>query len=123
MSNPITEALRLLQAQHPRQDYRPPVNQDNRCLLDTLIFDGGAGQRQSYQGSRQMTHIVVSVTTGAIDIYFGAAGGGTIPRVPSLHFGQTNRPETVPLPAGVQNFLAVSSGVGTNLACVIVEGL
>lgn len=104
--------------------YRPPDQVDNRSLLADIKFDGPAGEMHPFQSTRKMVGLLVSVKLGALDIYAGTGfQANTLPRVPHLHFGQTNKPEWVPLPVGIHNFTAVSSGIGNNQACILVEGL
>lgn len=71
---------------------------------------------------RQSNLLICSVTQGAVDIWLGDYSSG-LPAAPDLHFGQTNKPEWVPLPCGLRELTIKASGaVNPNLACVIIGG-
>jgi len=122
------DALRRAVASRSTESYRPADNLDNRFLLEEIIIDDAtpaASGGHPYHATRPMTALVVSVKAGSVDIYLGLriqGTGGTFPRIPQFHFGQTNRPETVELRPGIHDFTAVSAGPGATQACILVEG-
>ena len=65
------------------------------CHKEPIFAPNGTTGR--IEVPRDATVLVVSVKKGSLDIWLGEAGGSP-PVVPEFHFGQTNRPEWVPLP-------------------------
>lgn len=83
----------------------------NVHLLDKVTFQDAPGTVKVLQPNRQASFLVVSVTEGGVDIYFQGNSGG-LPLTPDLHFGQTNKPEVVPIPCGQMEFACVAIGPG-----------
>ena len=96
-------------------------NTSNVNLIDTVMVSGVNGTQVRRQPNRRVSFIVASVKCGAVDVFFGsmAIEGAT----PHLHFGQTNRPEPIPIPCGQYEFVfLVSDPVNPTEACFLLGG-
>ena len=83
----------------------------NTRLLERVMIDGKAGDEPTpVAPNRPVSVLLVSVKQGAIDIHLGSGGAAGLGRVPHLHFGQTNRPEWVPIFCGQYEFLIAPVG-------------
>lgn len=93
----------------------------NFCLLGMETFQSPQNTVKVLRLQRPLNLLIVSVTTGAVDVWFGEYSGSQ-PTTPHLHFGQTNTPVWLPLPEMITDLTLVASGLGTNKATVIVGG-
>lgn len=93
---------------------------NNPRLYERYYVVGPSGTKQIVQVNRPISLICVSVTFGAIDLFFGGDPAGRL--VPDYHFGQTNKPEWVPYTGAPGDVCIYASGYGTNLACVMFGG-
>ena len=95
----------------------------NFSLLQKESFNDPALTQKLMQLQRPISIIIVSVTQGSVDIWFGNCRG-QLPATPDLHFGQTNRPEWVPVPLQITDLTLRASGNAgqTVVATVIVGG-
>lgn len=100
----------------PNHTYTSNVN-----LVDKTTIQGARGVIKLLRPNRRVSLIVCSVKQGAIDIYFGSSP--EINSVPDLHFGQTNRPVSVPIPCGQYEFSIVCADpLNDNQGSVILGG-
>ena len=96
------------------------TNTSNVNLVDTVKVSGAIGKSYQVRPNRPVCLIVCSVKQGSVDIFFGTSAEGA---VPELHFGQTNKPEPIPIPLMQGEFTVVCSSASVNtLACVIFGG-
>lgn len=93
----------------------------NRQLLQRVVINGPAGTAARVTLQRPAQMVMVSVKTGAIDVFLGSSGN--VGDTPDYHFGQTNRPEWVPFFGGCSEFVIVASDtVHTTVANVQFGG-
>lgn len=88
----------------------------NIHLLESAIVYGAPGKAITVQPNRPVTWLLVSVCQGGVDIYIGATAGGLVPH---YHFGQTNKPEWVPVPTGQYCFTLVAVGPPTTVTAMV----
>jgi len=79
----------------------------NARLAEKRQVYGPLGTREVWQPTLQVSALLVSVKSGAVDIFYGGGGDGRL--VPDLHFGQTNRPVWVPYTGGAGDFELVAA--------------
>jgi len=92
----------------------------NVRLVERVIVYGANGTAVRCQPGRLVSMVLCSVKRGAVDVFLGSNNVGL---VPDLHFGQTNRPEWVPIPTGEYEFCLVASDPNqTTQASVIFGG-
>lgn len=96
-------------------------NTSNVNLVDTVTISGVKGTQVRRIPNRRVSLIVASVKNGAVDVFFGSMA--IEDAIPHLHFGQTNRPEPVPIPCGQYEFVFVSSDTNNPAsACFLLGG-
>ncbi len=95
----------------------------NRRYFDIHPIAGLIGTIQKINCPRDSWSIIVSVTAGALDVWFGEFTGD-VALIPHLHFGQANWPQEIPLPQGVETITYRLSGenVTQNIACIMLGG-
>ena len=94
----------------------------NFSLLGVETFDDPINTQKIIQLQRPMCLLIVSVTQGAVDVWLGNYRG-QLPATPHFHFGQTNKPEWVPLPLNITDLTLKASGnTGTTVVASIIVG-
>lgn len=96
----------------------------NRHRFDIHPLQGVNQSVHRIDVPRDMDGVIVSVKCGNVDLWFGEFSGDR-PLVPHMHFGQTNHPDWLPIPAGVYTVTVRLEDRFSDddiLACVILTG-
>ena len=93
----------------------------NRTYFSINPITAPSGRDGKIECPRDCNVIIVSVKSGALDVWFGEFTG-IAPLAPHLHFGQANWPQEIPVPEGVTTVTWRTAGdqVNPNIACIMI---